>query len=219
MRNNTGTKIKRILALAENFPSFTLDDLVPVEKNKDYLRILFSRQEKKGAVIRLKKGVYVTEKYFLGGITGQERDFYCEFLANILYKSSYLSLDYVLYRHNIITEIPVNFTSVSKNKTACFSNRLGRFFYHKIKDPLFCGFDIIKKGDFTILRAGKAKALFDFLYLRKTSLVDEKAVEELRLNVNILTSSDMRELKKYVNLEGSKKMDEILNILTKLWKR
>ena len=73
MRNNTETKIKRILALTESLPCFTIDDLVSVEKNKDYLKNLFSRQEKSGALIRLKKGVYVTERYFHSRATDREK--------------------------------------------------------------------------------------------------------------------------------------------------
>lgn len=218
MRNNTETKIKRILALTESLPYFTIDDLVSVEKNKNYLKNLFSRQEKKGALVRLKKGVYVTERYFHSRATDREKKFYREFLANILYKPSYLSLEYVLYRHNLITEIPVNFTSVSINKTACFSNKFGRFFYHKIKGPLFCGFDIVNEGGFTILKAAKAKALFDFLYFRKSALIDEKSVEELRLNPEGFLTKDARALEKYINMEGSRRMKDILNLLVKLWK-
>ncbi len=88
MRNNSKTKIKRILALTESFPYFTLEDLVPVEKNKDYLKNILSRQEKSGAVIRLKKGIYVTERYFLNCATERKKKSYFEFLANILYKPS-----------------------------------------------------------------------------------------------------------------------------------
>ncbi|MDD5454663.1 MAG: hypothetical protein PHW62_04100 [Candidatus Ratteibacteria bacterium] len=216
MGNDIKIKIKRILASLENLPYFTLADLSSIEKNKHYLKILFSRYEKSGKLIRLKKGVYVTERYLLGhnGI-----NHYHEFLANILYQPSYLSLDYILYQHNLLTELPKNFTSVAKNKTARFANKLGNFFYHKIKDDLFRGFDILKEGDFTIMKATKAKALFDFLYLRKNFLTNEKAIEELRLNLGEITRKDLKEFKEYLKLENSKKMKEIFATLYKLWKR
>ncbi len=206
MRNEIRTKIKRILISVEELPYFTLDDLFPIEKNKNYLNILFSRQEKAGVMIRLKKGFYVTERYLLNHSTPQEMKFYCEFLANTLYKPSYLSMDYVLYEHNLLTEIPVNYTCVTENKTAKFSNRFGNFFYHKIKEEMFIGFDIIKKNNFIILKDTKAKALFDFLYLRKNLLVDEKAVEEMRLNFRNLTNKDIKELKKYISKAVFEKM-------------
>jgi len=214
MRNDI--KIKRIIASVENLPYFTLDDLSSIEKNKNYLKILFSRYEKTGKLIRLKKGIYVTERYLL---SNREMNKYHEFLANLLYQPSYLSLDYILCRHNLLTELPKNFTSATKNKTAHFSNKLGNFFYHKIKNELFCGFDIIKEDVFNIMRATKAKALFDFLYFRKNLLTNENAIEELRLNLGEITEKDMEELKSYIKLEKSKKMNEIFIILYKLWKR
>jgi predicted transcriptional regulator of viral defense system len=215
MRNDIKTKIGKIIALVETLPYFTLDDLLSVEKNKNYLKVLFSRQEKSGKIIRLKKGIYVTERYFLKHLSFAEKDFYYEFLANFFSKPSYLSLDYILYQHNLLTEIPVNFTSITKNKTAHFSNKFGNFFYHKIKDKLFCGFELVKKGSFTILRASKSKALFDFLYLRKNLLVNKETFDELRINLENLTKKELNELEKYIKLEASKKMKEIFNFFKK----
>ena len=69
------------------------------------------------------------------------------------------------------------------------------------------------------MKATRAKALFDFLYLRKNLLLDEKAVKELRLNLDNINAGDMRELKRYINLEGSGKMKNIFNLLAQIWKR
>jgi len=128
MRNNIKTKIGGIIALVEKLPYFTLDDLLSIEKNKNYLKILFSRQEKSGKIIRLKKGIYVSERYLLSHLDYEKMDFYHEFLANVLYSPSYLSLDYILYKNNLLTEIPNNFTSITNNQTHSFSNRFGNFF-------------------------------------------------------------------------------------------
>ena len=130
-----------------------------------------------------------------------------------LYSPSYLSLDYVLHEHNMLTEIPRNITSVGLRKTDHFSNELGNFIYHKIKEELFLGFNVVKKGNFSILKATKAKALFDFLYFRKRLLVDKEAVEELRLNLDEFTKTDFKELEGYVKMEGSSRMKEIINWL------
>lgn len=211
MRNNTKSKISKIFSLVKNLPYFSFDNLTGIEKDRVYLKILFYRYKKTGKLFGLKKGIYVLREYIDKIEKNSAIDFYAEFIANILYKPSYLSLDYVLYEHNILTEIPVNFTLISKNKTVRFSNKFGNFLYHKIKNDLFTGFAIIKKGDFTILKATKAKALFDFLYLRKNSIADKSAFGELRLNLDNLSKKDLSELSKYVNIEGSKKMREILN--------
>ncbi len=213
MRNDNEPKIKKIIALAEKLPYFSLDDLAGIETNRAYLKVLFSRYKKKGKLIRLKKGIYVTKEYIDNTEKSGEFSAYPEFIAGILYEPSYLSMDYVLYEHNLLTEIPGNFISVAKNKTACFFNRFGNFFYHKIKDDLFTGFEIIKKGDFIVYKATKAKALFDFLYLRKNHIVGKKSFEELRLNLDALRKKDKEEIKKYVKIEKSRKMAEILSYI------
>jgi predicted transcriptional regulator of viral defense system len=211
MRN--GAKIEKIFAPIKKLPYFDFEILSSIEPNKIYLKILLSRYEKKNRVIRLKKGMYVTKDYLDEMEKKNFFSFYSEFLANILYQPSYLSLDYVLYEHNLLTEVPKNFTSVTTNKTTSFSNALGNFFYHKIKNDLFCGFLILKEGDFTVFKATKAKSLFDFLYLRKNEIINEKSIEELRLNLGNLSKNELKEFGKYVKLEGSKKMKKIYGII------
>lgn len=209
MRNNG--KSKELMDLISSLPYFRMVDLFSIIKNRSYVAITVSRYAKRGEILRLKKGVYVAKTYLneleKKGLIGD----YNEFLANTLYKPSYLSLEYVLSENNIITELPKNITSVSLNKTAGFSNKINNFFYHKIRKELFTGFKTIKKDNFIILKATKAKALFDFLYLRRNLLVDKKAFLEARLNLDDLSLEDLKEFKKYIKLEGSKKMERILS--------
>lgn len=213
MRNNKKTKIGNIISLVEKLPYFNFDDLVGIEKDRTYLKIIFSRYEKTGKLMRLKRGFYVTKEYIDDIQKKGAFSSYTEFLANILYQPSYLSLDYILYQNNLLTEVPNNFTSVTRNKTMSFSNNFGNFFYHKVKDKLFCGFEMVEENNYTVWRATKAKALFDYLYLRRNILTNKKAVKELRLNSDNLTKSDIKELRKYLKIEGSKKMEEIFNSL------
>ena len=209
MRNDDLTT-KRILSLTAALPFFNLADLAPFGEDKSYLKIILSRFAKKGVMIRLKKSMYVAKAYLDAAGKGGLLSDYLEFIANNLYPSSYISLDYILYEHNILTETPKNFTSISLLKTARFSNAFGNFFYHTIKKGLFLGFNVIKKGNFTVLKATRAKALFDFIYLRKNNLLSRKAIEELRLNLEHLTPEDWQELEGYVGKEGSRRMKEIL---------
>lgn len=214
----TEKKAKFIFSLIKDLPYFNIDDVSPIEKNKTYLTILFYRYSKAGKFIRLKKGLYTTNEFINRIQKNGLYPHYIEFISNILYTPSYLSMEYILSQHNIITEFTTNFTSVSLNKTKYFSNKLGKFFYHKIKKELFSGFEIYREGEFTILKATKSKALFDFLYFRKKILPNEKSIEELRLNLNSLTRMDMDEIYKYVYFENSNKMKEIFKLILKLWK-
>jgi len=210
---NSENRSKKIISLTERLPLFTFDDLAGVEKNRSYLGIILHRHEKSGKFLRLKKGVYTANSYIEKMKNRGQIEIFMDFLANFLYQPSYLSLETVLYRYNILTDVPFHLTSITKNKTIIFDNKLGHFFYYKIKPSLFCGFELREEIDFSISRATKAKALFDFLYLRKNMLPVKEAVKELRLNVENFNRTDIKELKKYVAIEGSKKMKEIIYYL------
>jgi len=212
MRNDD-IRSKRILKLTEALPLFGAADLAPIGEQREYLNIILSRYVKRGTMLHLRKNLYVTKSYLDNAERRGIFSGYVEFTANKMYPPSYLSLDYVLHEHNMLTEIPQNMTSVGLRKTDHFSNNLGNFIYHKIKEELYLGFKVVKKGDFSILKATKAKALFDFLYLRKRLLVDKRAVEELRLNLDEFTENDFKELEGYVETERSLRMKEILNWL------
>lgn len=213
MRNNKKFKTESIFSVAKELPYFELEDLLAVEKNKIYLKIILSRYKKNGKVISLKKGIYVTKDYIDATKIKGELSSYSEMIANKIYQPSYLSLEYVLYQHNLLTEIPTNFTSISLAKTYKFSNDFGNFYYRRIKKNLFLGFELDKKGEFWVAKATKAKALFDFLYLRKNDLINKDSAIELRLNLNELNKEDKKELENYFKIEGSIKMKKIFNFL------
>lgn len=212
MRNGK-KRSKTIIELVEKLPVFTFNDFLGVEESRSYLRMVLHRYEKRGKLLRLKKGIYTNTAYIERLKNRGEMEVFTDFIANFIYSPSYLSLETILYRHNLLTEIPVNLTSVSKNKTAFFTNKLGNFIYHTIKPSLFCGFELSEESGFSIMRATKAKAMFDFLYLRKNILPNKEAVRELRLNKENLSRDDIKELNKHVALEGSKKLKIILSYL------
>lgn len=212
MRNKE-YKTKKLFDLIKNFPYFTFNNLLNIEEDKHYLKIFVYRYIKSGKLIRLKKGLYVTIDYFEQLEKEGKISSYTEFISNILYEPSYISLDYVLYENNLLTEIPVNFTLITTKKTTSFSNYFGTFIYHNIKKDLFFGYEILKEGEFLIYKAKKSKALFDFLYLRKNEILNKDMFDELRLNLDELSKKDKDELKKFVELENSKKMKEILSYI------
>lgn len=216
MRNNIDNKIKAIMQTISTLPYFNLSDLMPYSQDRHYLKIMLARYEKRGKIVRLKKGLYVSQKYIDETQKKNYYSTYLEFIANHLIAPSYLSLDYILALHNMITEMPNNFTLMTLSKTKAQTNALGNFFYHSVKPKLFCGFTEADEYDFTVAKATKAKALFDYLYLRKNSLYCRSAVEELRLNLDNLSRLDWRELKKYCVLSGIKTMPAIYELLLKI---
>jgi predicted transcriptional regulator of viral defense system len=215
MANFKKTKSKLIEEAINDLPYFTIDNLAPIEKNKDYLKMLFYRLAKRKQTIALKRGMYVSHS-FLDNVEKKNivKEYY-EFVANIIYKPSYLSLEYVLEKYGILTETVNNFTLVTEKKTFKLTNVLGVFKYYHIRERLFRGFKITKKENFLIAEASLAKALFDFLYFRKNILATEEQIAELRLNMNNFSQSDFKELEKYIKLEGSKRMKMIFNYLAR----
>ena len=125
MRNRTVTKT--IFALVKKLPFFDFSDIAPVEKNRTYLAVLSSRHVKSGRFFRLKKNFYVTNEYVNETQKNGTFNLYLEFLANVLYRPSYLSLEYVLFKHNLITELTANFTSITTGKTNIFQTTSANF--------------------------------------------------------------------------------------------
>ena len=213
MRNKPETTSKRIMELIAKMPYFTLENLRITGILPHYLRVFLSRQVKAGGMVRLKKGLYVSQRYIEEVKASGRISPLLEFLACAMYVPAYLSGEYVLYSYNLLTEVPQNFTLMTRNKTARFSNRLGNFIYHSLQERLFAGFKSKREGAFTISIATKAKALFDFLYLRKDIIGSKEEFDELRLNLDEMSVRDKKELKTYITLENSVKMKQIYSFL------
>lgn len=90
----------------------------PRDKITDMLR--------QGAIIRIKKGLYV----FGNGY--QRYPYSKELLANLIYGPSYVSLDYALAYHGLIPERVEALTSVTVGKSKRFSTPAGLFIYRQI---------------------------------------------------------------------------------------
>lgn len=152
MRNDSDSLTRKILLQVERLPYFTIENLQIIDVPPYHIRIALSRLEERGGIIRLKKGIYTSTKFVEGTRGRGMYTSFIEFIATKIYAPSYLSLDYVLYENNVLTEVPVSFTLITKNKTYTVHNSLGGFIYHKIKEELFCGYRIEKKMDISITK-------------------------------------------------------------------
>jgi len=215
MGNNINTRSGQIYSLINDLPLFTIDDLKSEEKNGNYLKVLLSRWHKKGKIVRLKKGIYVCQSYLNKAQIKNIYPSYLEFLANSLYSPSYLSLEYVLAKNNILSEAPYAFTSISTKKTNMFNNKLGSYQYQKTTKQYYTGFRTSLINGFYISIATRAKALFDFIYLRHTQLTEKKQVDELRLNISDISKNDIKQINKYINISESSKIKHIFDCLFK----
>ena len=201
------TKSNELLESVNSLPFFSISNFKILKPNQT--KIFLSRWTSQNKIIRLKRGIYVTRE-FINKIEKQNaQNDYLEFLACTLYKPSYLSSEYVLGKNNILSDSVYNFTCTTINKTSKLNNDFGVFSYHHVKDQLFCGFRKKINSQFNIQEASLAKALFDFLYLRKKILINKDTIFNLRMNLENFKKQDIKEFESYVELEGTNKMKYI----------
>ena len=213
MRNDNTTLGSKILEYVNTLPYFDIHNLTLLNASQYHLRIVLSRLVAKASIVRLKKGLYVSSEYINKMKIDNTYSAFLEFIATRIYEPSYLSLEYILYENNMLTDVPVNITLVTRKKTYRTKNKLGTYKYHKIKDELFYGYHTKKVFDFVYNRASKAKAMFDFLYLRRKHIAGRQILDEYRLNMQVFHNEDWEELMEYVRQTGSKKMTQIYDWL------
>jgi len=158
----------------------------------------------------LKKGLYTTDPYY----EGIEKELYFEYITNVLREPSYISGEYVLSNEGLIPESVFSITSITTKTTRKYTNFLGSFIYKNIKPGLFLGFREKKWQDKTIYIATKAKALFDYFYLKRMEDIGS-SVFDARINWDSFTDDDLGEFRMYVKLSKSKKMLMVLKSVEK----
>lgn len=198
---------------ASFFNKETLQRVIEISNNSLYSNV--KRWLKKGELVQLKKGLYVTKSYVQAVSDNQ---CYAEFIANILKQPSYLSGEYVLQKYGMLTESVFSLTSVTLKKTGRYQNVFGTYVYSNIKEKLFTGFKIISKDGYEIKEATKAKALFDFLYFRLWRLpqITKDYLESLRLNLGEMQADDFIEFESYIKLAHLKKFNNLTAAIIKL---
>jgi len=196
--------------LIENKPYLTKVELsLLLEKKGKNLDKKVSQLIRDEILIPLKRGLYTSRIFYLKNKENIE-----EYLSNIIYYPSYLSLEYVLTKEGIIPETVFSYTAVALKTTRRFVNKLGQFSYKKIKERLFAGFyqkDYFE--NYKIKIASKAKALFDFLYFKPLKTL--KDIDDLRINWGNIDNKDLQEFLNYVDLSKSKKMTRIYKFIMK----
>lgn len=191
------------LNTASYFNKLTLSQVITANDNALYRDI--KRWLKSENLIQIKRGMYVTKEYWQ---TQQNNNSYCEFLANQIKTPSYLSLEYVLQKHALLTEVVYAYTSVTIKKPNQYKNKLGQFLYYKVKPELFIGYQTKQVGGFLVREASPAKALFDYFYLKLKSAkaVNKDLLDSFRLNLDSISQEQKQEFVGYIKLIGSAKM-------------
>lgn len=205
---------KDILLRLDNLLFFTKESLKQWEKDEDVLNFNIKYWLKKELIMRVKNGLYILKSRF---DAEKDKDLYLEYLANKIYEPSYLSCEYVMNKYNLLTEAVYGLTSVTTKKTTNFVNKLGRFSYYSLAPRLFFGFELKNFFSAKILIAKKSKAVFDYLYLRflRKTPINDKSIEELRINWENLTKKEFKEIIEYAKISKNKRILKVFSLIKK----
>lgn len=213
-----------ILSSLDLLPYFTIESVKQLfgdgSSDAAAVRTALYRWMKAGHVIQLKKGVYMPRRFY--ELHRREIDFSLAVSA-ILLPQSYVSLEFILQRHAILTEVTYPVSAITLKNTLVIENKLGSFTYRHIKPGLYLGFTISECAEVRFAQASPAKALFDYLYLRPSSGLMRSAAynqaDELRLNLDRFTPAGQDEFASYVETCQVKKMENILkNLRRSVWR-
>ena len=160
---------------------------------KDYQspNMHISMLEKKGLLIRLKRGLYVVSPEISG------RELSIGLVANHLYGPSYVSLHWALRWYGLIPERIDTVTSITTRHTREFENSLGRFTFRGVSQEYFpIGIKSQEDAGLHFLLASPEKALCDMLMQEKH--VPDQSVSRLA----VFFEEDMR-----IDLDNLRQMD------------
>ncbi|HLN54304.1 MAG TPA: hypothetical protein VK212_11405 [Lentimicrobium sp.] len=133
----------------------------------------------KGYLVRLRQGYFAFPEY-------KKTNHFFYYIANRIYKPSYISIHSALSFYGMIPESVIQITSVTSLKTAFFENDFGEYSYKSIKESLMFGYDLKPmQGDRTLQFATPEKALLDLLYLYPF-YNNRMEMEELRLDEDFM---------------------------------
>jgi predicted transcriptional regulator of viral defense system len=101
---------------------FTNEDLTK-SVNRNNVNMYLTRRTKNGDILRLKRGIYLSAHTYNELKIHREINPYIDYLAtNVLVAPSYLSLEYVLFKYQIIIENVYTFTAITTKKPANVQN-------------------------------------------------------------------------------------------------
>jgi predicted transcriptional regulator of viral defense system len=202
-----------ILRLFEAIPYFTIEGFRQVAgiESPHSVRVLLHRWAQAGHIFPLKKGVYMTRRFYE---QHRQDTAFSPAVSAIVLPQSYVSLEYVLQQQNLLTEVTYPITCITPKNTRTITNTIGTFWYRSIRPDLYTGFSLAEYFGIRYAFASLSKALFDYLYLRPIPMTYRSLkinlAEELRLNLDEVDEAAREEFGIFVEGSESKKMRGIL---------
>lgn len=190
-----------------------LDALAGYRKPRDKTTRLLAD----GAIIRLKKGLYCFGEAF------RKEPLSREYLANLIYGPSYISLEYALSHHGLIPERVETVTSVTTRRSRDFETPFGTFSYRMLKGSRYAvGANLETAGKTPFLLASPEKALADKVWTDKRfsglrlSDYDAYMSDDLRIEREALKRFDYSRLQVIAAAYDSGKINNLVRYLKRL---
>jgi len=181
--------IQKIKNIPKSYFSFT--DLKKISDFSDEsLKVTISRMIKNEEIIKLRKGIYTLDISKINW----------ESFAIEMYSPSYLSFEWSLARHNILSQKPVNLILATTKRSKKITTPQNIIIYHHLQSKLFWGF--IREENYLI--AEPEKAFLDLAYL---SLNGYAKFDVEEMNLELL---DKIKLKKYLKKMNYQKLNNFL---------
>lgn len=205
-------KIEELKQNTSGLLLFSKNVLRKLEPNKDALDANIKYWLKSGEIVQLKKGLYILADVYK---YEQDKNIYLEYLANKIVTPSYVSLEYVLAKYQVLSEPVRVITSVTTKSTKDINNNLATFRYYSITEKLYRGFNVKYFNNAPTYEASKSKALFDYLYFRfvKELPITQQEVENMRLNWENISKKEFKDAKKFLQFTDSNRVERIFNII------
>ena len=186
------------------------DALSRFEKPRDKISRLLANR----SIIRIKKGLYCFSEAL------RRRPISRQYVANLIYGPSYVSLDYALSYHGLIPERVNEITSVTTCRTRRFDTPLGLFTYRTLNMPRYSlGAGIESVEGETFLIACPEKALVDKVWTDKrfngnrVGGYEDYLLKDLRIDSRALAALDVNRLQQIARAYDSAKVHNLMRYL------
>jgi predicted transcriptional regulator of viral defense system len=187
-----------------------LDELAEYRKPRDRITRLLAG----GVIVRVKKGLYCFGEPF------RREPLSREYLANLIYGPSYVSIEYALSHHGLIPERVETVTSVTTRRSRDFDTPFGTFSYRMLTGPRYAvGVILETAGKTSFLVASPEKALADKVWTDKRfsglrlSDYDAYLSDDLRIDREALSRFDCSRLQVIATAYHSAKISNLVRYL------
>ncbi|MDR2840362.1 MAG: hypothetical protein LBV75_03715 [Paludibacter sp.] len=199
----------------EKFGNIPIDNAVLSDITGDYNfpRNKVASMEKRGDIIRLKKGLYVVSDKI------SRKKISRELIANHLYGVSYISLETALSHYGLIPEKVFAIRSMTTKRAKLFENAFGRFEYIAAPTDYFSiGIrQQIVENEYAYLIATPEKALCDLilatpnLRIQSVKAMQAYLEDDLRIDFSAVEKFNLDIIRQCI--EVGKKKGELSNLL------